>query len=172
MGLSKQDIRARLPEIIRFAELEAFADRPMRTYSSGMTLRLSFAVAVHVRPDILLVDEVLAVGDADFQEKCFAHFESLKREGVTIILVSHDMNSIERFADRVVLLDGGRVRTSGDPREIVKEYFTELMERSPAAKMALKRALRRAVAVWQERGIADAMLSDEVAAASGREGQL
>ena len=150
MGLSKQEIREKIPEIIRFAELEAFADRPMRTYSSGMTLRLSFAVAVHVRPDIFLIDEVLAVGDADFQEKCFAHFESLKRDGVTIVLVSHDMSSIERFSDRVVLVDRGRISTIGEPRAIVSQYITELAERSPAARRALERALERALAAWQE----------------------
>lgn len=150
MGLSKNEIRAKIPEIIRFAELEQFADRPMRTYSSGMSLRLSFAVAVHVRPDIFLIDEVLAVGDADFQEKCFAHFDSLKRAGVTIVFVSHDVNSIERFSDRVALMDSGQIREIGEPRAIVSQYFTELAERSPAARRALGRALERARAAWLE----------------------
>lgn len=150
MGLSKDEIRAKIPEIIKFAELEEFADRPMRTYSSGMMLRLSFAVAVHVRPDIFLVDEVLAVGDADFQEKCFAHFEALKRDGVTIVFVSHDLSSIERFADRVALVEGGRIRTIGDPRDIVTLYLKELAERSPAARRQLEQALQRALAAWRE----------------------
>jgi lipopolysaccharide transport system ATP-binding protein len=163
MGLPKQEIRAKIPEIIRFAELEAFADRPMRTYSSGMTLRLSFAVAVHVRPDIFIIDEVLAVGDADFQEKCFAHFESLKRDGVTIVLVSHDMTNMERFADRVVLLDQGRIITSGEPGAVVDEYLTKLAERSPAVRRQLRRAIARRRA--EER----ALPQDEVAAI-GREG--
>jgi ABC-type polysaccharide/polyol phosphate transport system ATPase subunit len=166
MGLSKQEIRARIPEIIRFAELEAFADRPMRTYSSGMTLRLSFAVAVHVRPEILIVDEVLAVGDADFQEKCFAHFESLKRDRVTIVLVSHDMTSIERFSDRVVLVDRGRIVTTGEPRPIVSEYLMLLAERSPSAR----RAFDRALAAWQERDRTQATAPGEVTASSGHEG--
>jgi ABC-type polysaccharide/polyol phosphate transport system ATPase subunit len=150
MGLSKQEIRAKIPEIIRFAELEEFADRPMRTYSAGMTLRLSFAVAVHVRPDVFLIDEVLAVGDADFQEKCFAHFEALKRDGVTMVLVSHDMSAIERFSDRVVLVEHGRIVATGEPRAMVSQYLTELAERSPAARQALERALLRAWAAWQE----------------------
>jgi lipopolysaccharide transport system ATP-binding protein len=150
MGLPKQEMSEKIPEILRFAELEAFADRPMRTYSTGMTLRLSFAVAVHVQPEIFLIDEVLAVGDADFQEKCFAHFEALKRDGVTMVLVSHDVNSIERFSDRVAFMDSGRIRTIGEPREIVSQYITELADRSPAAKRALGRALERARAAWQE----------------------
>ncbi len=150
MGLSKGEIRAKIPEIIRFAELERFADRPMRTYSSGMTLRLSFSVAVHVHPEIFLIDEVLAVGDADFQEKCFAHFEKLKGDGVTIVFVSHDLASVERFSDRVVLLENGRIRTIGEPREIVSLYLKELAERSPAARQQLERALRRVLAAWRE----------------------
>ena len=150
MGLPKQEIREKIPGILRFAELEAFAARPMRTYSTGMTLRLSFAVAVHVRPEIFLIDEVLAVGDADFQEKCFAHFEALKRDGVTMVLVSHDINSIERFADRVALMDSGRIREIGEPRAIISQYITELAKRSPAARHALGRALERARAAWRE----------------------
>ena len=166
MGLPKQEIREKIPEIIRLAELEEFADRPMRTYSWGMTLRLSFAVAVHVRPDIFIIDEVLAVGDADFQEKCFAHFESLKRDGVTMVLVSHSMPSIERFADRVALLEQGRVIATGEPRPIVSEYLTKLAERSPTAK----RALERALALWQRTGTIK-LPPDEVSASSSREGQ-
>lgn len=169
MGLSKQEIREKIPEIIRFAELEAFADRPMRTYSTGMTLRLSFAVAVHVRPDIFLIDEVLAVGDADFQEKCFAHFESLKRDGVTIVLVSHDMSSIERFSDRVVLVDRGRISAIGEPRAIVSQYITELAKRSPAARRALERALERALAAWQENDRVSGSSSSEASASVGPE---
>jgi len=159
MGLSKQEIRAKIPEIIRFAELEEFADRPMRTYSTGMTLRLSFAVAVHVRPEIFLIDEVLAVGDADFQEKCFAHFDALKQEGVTIVLVSHDMSAIERFSDRVLLVERGRIVSTGEPRAIVSQYLTELAERSPAAQKALDRALQRSLAMWQENDRLNAALS-------------
>ena len=159
MGLPKEEIRSKVPEIIRFAELEEFADRPMRTFSLGMTLRLSFAVAAHVRPEIFIVDEVLAVGDADFQEKCFDHFESLKKEGVTIVLVSHDMSSIERFSDRVVLLERGRIVAAGEPRPVISQYLEMLAERSPAAK----RALQRAIAAWRWAG--ESRLSPEELAA-------
>jgi ABC-type polysaccharide/polyol phosphate transport system ATPase subunit len=171
MGLSKQEIRAKLPEIIRFAGMEEFADQPMRMYSTGMTLRLSFSVAVHVRPDIFIIDEVLAVGDADFQEKCFAHFESLKRDGVTIVLVSHDMNSIERFSDRVVFMDGGRIIQEGPPRDIVSRYFAEMAERSPAVKRALDRALERAWAAWRESDRSDSLGDDEAIPPSVGEGR-
>jgi ABC-type polysaccharide/polyol phosphate transport system ATPase subunit len=170
MGLSKQEIREKIPEILQFAELEAFADRPMRTYSTGMALRLSFSVAVHVRPDIFLIDEVLAVGDADFQEKCFAHFETLKREGVTMVLVSHDMNAIERFSDRVVLLVGGSVETVDEPRPIVTRYFDEMAERSPATKRALGRALERAQASWRESDRLNNEPTGEASGPTGREG--
>jgi len=159
MGLPKDEIRRKIPEIIRFAELEAFADRPMRTYSWGMTLRLSFAVAAHVRPEILIVDEVLAVGDADFREKCFDHFESLKKDGVTIVLVSHDMSSIERFSNRVVLLEQGRIIGDGEPQPVINQYLEMLAARSPAAK----RALRRAITAW--RRAKEAELEDAAALA-------
>jgi lipopolysaccharide transport system ATP-binding protein len=140
LGLSKREAEEKMPEIIGFAEMEDFVDQPVRTYSSGMTVRLAFSVAVHVRPDILLVDEVLAVGDADFQEKCFAHFEALKSAGTTIVLVSHDLDSVRRFADRAVLLDRGRVAMDGEPKVVVDEYLTRLAEKSPAIKRALERA--------------------------------
>ena len=162
MGLPKEEIRAKTPEIIRFAGLEEFADRPMRTYSWGMSLRLSFAVAVHVRPEIFLVDEVLAVGDADFQEKCFDHFEALKKDGVTIILVSHDMNNIERFSDRVVLLEHGCLVADGKPRAVIGEYLEMLAQRSPAAR----RALDRALIAWQRAQQAE---REEASATSQRE---
>ncbi len=123
LGLSLQEAQERLNDIIAFAELESFIDEPMRTYSFGMFLRLGFAVAVHVRPEVLLVDEVLAVGDAEFQRKCFAHIEQLRRQGVTIIIVSHDTAAMERFTDRVVLMDGGRIVADGAPHRVVGEYL-------------------------------------------------
>jgi ABC-type polysaccharide/polyol phosphate transport system ATPase subunit len=141
LGLSKQEIRARLPEIIAFAGLEDFADRPVRTYSWGMTLRLSFSVAVHVRPDILVVDEVLAVGDADFREKCYRHFESLRKEGVTVVFVSHDFATVERLSDRAVLLEKGRVALEGAPKTVIERYVTVLAEQSPAFRKSFLEAL-------------------------------
>ena len=125
LGLSIQDSRARLDDIIAFAELEDFIDEPMRTYSLGMFLRLGFAVAVHVRPEVLLVDEVLAVGDAEFQQKCFAHIEELRRRGVTIIIVSHDLPAVRRFTDRVVLLEHGLAILDGPPSDVIRYYERE-----------------------------------------------
>jgi ABC-type polysaccharide/polyol phosphate transport system ATPase subunit len=122
LGLSLPEARARLDDIIAFAELESKIDEPMRTYSMGMFFRLGFAVAVHVNPEVLLVDEVLAVGDADFQEKCFAHIEQLRSRGVTIIIVSHDLAAVERFTDRVVLMARGGVIADGEPVAIIHRY--------------------------------------------------
>ena len=126
LGLSLKEARERLDEVIAFAELEEFIDEPMRTYSYGMYLRLGFSVAVHVRPEILLVDEVLAVGDAEFQAKCFAHIEGLRRQGATIVIVSHELPAVERFSDRVVLLDKGRLVAEGAPAAIVGRYRAQV----------------------------------------------
>ena len=121
MGLSKAEVNAVLPSIIEFSELGEFIDQPMRTYSSGMYLRLGFSVAIHVQPDILLVDEVLAVGDADFQEKCFDHFRALKAADTTVIIVTHNLDTLVDFADRVVMLERGRMKEDGDPVEVVRD---------------------------------------------------
>ena len=127
LGLNLKEARERMPEIIEFSELGDFIDQPMRTYSSGMYVRLGFAVAVHVRPEILLVDEVLAVGDAEFQSKCFAHIEKLRAENVTIVLVSHDLWSVARFCDRVVLMTQGRVVMDGAPQPVIHEYLSRIV---------------------------------------------
>lgn len=129
LGLSIQEARERLDDIIAFAELQAFIDEPMRTYSLGMFLRLGFAVAVHVQPEVLLVDEVLAVGDADFQEKCFAHIDELRRNGVTIVIVSHDLPAVARFTDRVILMQKGQIAADGDPGQVIR-FYTREAERS------------------------------------------
>ncbi len=122
LGLTISEARARLDDIIAFAELQDFIDQPMRTYSFGMFLRLGFAVAVHVHPEVLLIDEVLAVGDVEFQEKCFAHIDELRGRGVTIVIVSHDLPSIERFTDRIVLMDKGLVTADGYPADVIGLY--------------------------------------------------
>lgn len=122
LGLTKRQALERLDDIIAFAELEDFIDEPMRTYSFGMFLRLGFAVAVHVDPEVLLVDEVLAVGDAEFQQKCFDHIQKLRHKGVTIVIVSHDLVSVERFTDRAVMMERGRIVADGPPLEIVARY--------------------------------------------------
>jgi ABC-type polysaccharide/polyol phosphate transport system ATPase subunit len=125
LGLSLAEARERLDAMIAFAELESFIDEPMRTYSMGMFFRLGFAVAVHVNPEVLLVDEVLAVGDADFQQKCFEHIEGLRRSGVTIVIVSHDLPQVERFTDRVVLMARGEIVADGEPGAIIRRYKRE-----------------------------------------------
>ncbi|HEY8491265.1 MAG TPA: ABC transporter ATP-binding protein [Dehalococcoidia bacterium] len=134
LGLRRREALERMPEIIAFAELEEFIDQPMRTYSQGMYMRLGFAVAVHVEPEILLVDEVLAVGDADFQAKCFAHIERLRAAGVTIVLVSHDLAAVERFCERAVLLQHGRMAAEGAPREVIDQYLAHGVQPSPLAQ--------------------------------------
>jgi ABC-type polysaccharide/polyol phosphate transport system ATPase subunit len=122
LGLTRREARERFDSIIAFAELEEFVDLKLKNYSSGMSVRLGFSTAIHVDADILLVDEVLAVGDASFQAKCFAEFERLKREGKTILFVTHDMGAVERFCDRAMLLERGGIARIGPPDEVSKLY--------------------------------------------------
>jgi ABC-2 type transport system ATP-binding protein len=122
MGLTRAEARRRYEEIIAFAELEEFADLKLKNYSSGMAVRLGFAVSTQVDAEVLLVDEVLAVGDASFQQKCFDVFRRMKAAGKTILLVTHDMSLVEQFADRAMLIERGKVLSIGDPREIGLMY--------------------------------------------------
>jgi lipopolysaccharide transport system ATP-binding protein len=126
LGLTKREVAKRFDEIVEFAELQRFIDAPVKTYSSGMYMRLGFAVAVHVDPDVLLVDEVLAVGDEGFTHKCLDKFGEFKRRGKTILLVTHSLNLVERFCDEALWLDSGRVRGSGDPKRVVGAYLTDV----------------------------------------------
>ena len=126
LGLTKREITKRFDEIVEFAELQQFIDAPVKTYSSGMYMRLGFAVAIHVDPDVLLVDEVLAVGDEGFTHKCLDKFGEFKRRGKTILLVTHSLNLVERFCDEALWLDHGKVRGSGDPKRVVGAYLTDV----------------------------------------------
>jgi ABC-type polysaccharide/polyol phosphate transport system ATPase subunit len=126
LGLTLDEARAVLPRIIEFSELGQFIDQPMRTYSSGMFFRLGFSVAVHVDPEILLIDEVLAVGDAEFQKKCLDHIHGLRQRGVTLVLVTHDMLSMPKFCDRGILLEAGRITDEGSPQQIVHNYLSRV----------------------------------------------
>jgi ABC-type polysaccharide/polyol phosphate transport system ATPase subunit len=126
LGLSKREITRRFDEIVEFAELKDFIDAPVKTYSSGMYVRLGFAVAINVDPDVLLVDEVLAVGDEGFTHKCLDKFAEFRRRGKTILLVTHSLNLVERFCDDVLWLDGGTARGEGDPRRVVSEYIADV----------------------------------------------
>jgi len=122
LGLTRREARRRFDEIIAFAELEEFIDLKLKNYSSGMHVRLAFSVATQVDADVLLIDEVLAVGDAAFQQKCFGQFQKLKDAGRTIVLVTHDMTAVERFCDRAMLIERGRVLAAGDPHDIALAY--------------------------------------------------
>lgn len=126
LGLSKREIQKRFDEIVEFAELEEFIDAPVKTYSSGMYMRLGFAVAIHVDPDILLIDEVLAVGDEGFTHKCLDKFGEFKRRGKTILLVTHSLGLVERFCDEAVWLDAGQKKAEGDPKRVVGIYVTDV----------------------------------------------
>ncbi len=122
LGLPNAEIRRRFRDIVAFAELENFMETPMKRYSSGMFVRLTFAVAVHCDPEILLVDESLSVGDAHFQQKCLARMEEFKNCGVTILLVSHSLPMIESFSTRVLVIDGGCRVAEGEPAETIQLY--------------------------------------------------
>ena len=122
LGLSRREAQARFDEVIAFAELEEFIDLKLKNYSSGMLVRLAFATAIQVDAEILLIDEVLAVGDAAFQQKCFEEFFRLKREGRTIVFVSHDMYSVERFCNRAMLMERGKMVQLGEPRAVARAY--------------------------------------------------
>jgi ABC-type polysaccharide/polyol phosphate transport system ATPase subunit len=122
MGMSEAEMRRKLDVIVRFAELEAFVDQPVKTYSTGMMMRLAFAAAIHVDPEVLIVDEALAVGDVYFQRKSLDRMEYFRREGKTILFVSHDPGLIQRFCDRALWLEGGKVMMLGPAREVVAAY--------------------------------------------------
>ena len=122
-GLSRKEIDARLEDIIAFSELEAFIDDPVRTYSSGMYMRLAFAVAINVDADILLIDEILAVGDAAFQAKCFRKLQEIKGRGTTIVIVSHAMSQLELICDRSIWVADGLVKMDGKPRDVHPRYM-------------------------------------------------
>jgi lipopolysaccharide transport system ATP-binding protein len=126
LGLTKRDIARRFDEIVEFAEMTEFIDAPVKTYSSGMYMRLGFAVAIHVDPDVLLVDEVLAVGDEGFTHKCLDKFAEFRRRGRTILLVTHSLGLVERFCDQALWLDGGKVRLTGDPKRVVDAYLSDV----------------------------------------------
>lgn len=133
-GLSRKEIDARLNDIIEFSELQDFIDNPVRTYSSGMYMRLAFSVAINVDADILLIDEILAVGDSNFQHKCYAKLNDLKAKGVTIVLVTHDSNTIQSFCDRAIWLEDGKLKYDGNSTIVVDQYL-EYMSNESKRKM-------------------------------------
>lgn len=133
LGLTKEQIEGYFDQIVSFADIGEFLDRPVKTYSSGMSVRLAFAVQAQIEPDILIVDEALAVGDAKFQIKCFNHLKKLKDNGTSILLVTHSTEQIVSHCNRAILLDSGRIRTFGEPRSVVNQYLDLLFGRERSA---------------------------------------
>ena len=126
-GLTRKQIDERLEQIIEFSELGSYIDNPVRTYSSGMYMRLAFAVAINVDADILLVDEVLAVGDQHFQEKCIEKMKELKEQGKTMVFVTHSMQTVKEFCSRAVWLCDGVIKMDGKPDDVIEEYLKETL---------------------------------------------
>lgn len=152
-GLTHKEIEAQLDEIIEFSEMQDFIDNPVRTYSSGMYMRLAFSVAIHVGADILLIDEILAVGDASFQAKCFERLMEIKAAGTTIVIVSHSMAQLERICDRTVWIESGKIRMEGAPNEVIPEYLDFMGQRrqlSTAAKKPSNTAPPDSPARWTD----------------------
>jgi ABC-type polysaccharide/polyol phosphate transport system ATPase subunit len=180
LGLTRKEIARRFDEIVQFAELQDFIDAPVKTYSSGMYMRLGFAVAVHVDPDILLVDEVLAVGDEGFSLKCLDKFADFKRRGKTILLVTHGLGLVERFCDEALWLDGGRVRALGYPTRVVHAYLADVEQAEEHHLAAEDEKIRQAASAeasdagpvpYQDHPLTiEAPLQDMFRAAQGRWG--
>ncbi len=126
LGLSKREINEKFDEIVRFAELEEFIEAPVKTYSSGMYMRLGFSIAINVNPDILLIDEVLAVGDASFVPKCLDRIDDFRRRKKTILFVSHDLRTVEKICDQVVWLKEGKIRAMGHPKRVIDLYLQDI----------------------------------------------
>ncbi len=132
LGLTRKQIHQKIDDIIRFAELEQFIDNPVKTYSSGMYMRLAFAIAVAVDPELLIIDEILAVGDASFQRKCQNKINSFKADGKTIVLVTHDLGALERYCDRVLWLEKGKLQAYGDVQSVMRMYLEHVAEQQRA----------------------------------------
>lgn len=168
LGMSREEIDRRFPDIEAFADIGEFIDRPVKSYSSGMYVRLAFAVSACIEPDILIVDEALAVGDARFQAKCFRRFEELVARGTTILLVTHSIDQITRHCDRAILLEGGVVHQAGPPKDVANTYLDLLfgVSRSPAGADA--QARNDTAAVPMPTAAEDAATASE-AAEAGRQ---
>lgn len=143
LGLSKHDIETHFDSVVAFSELEEFIDTPVKFYSSGMYMRLGFSVAVHVNPQILIIDEILAVGDQAFQEKCINHIFEMKRGGTTIILVSHNLDMMRKLCTRLVWLDKGQVQAIGTPEDMIQQYLVFLQTREHRSLGQVQRDFER-----------------------------
>jgi lipopolysaccharide transport system ATP-binding protein len=136
LGLSKREVRRQLDDIVRFAELEAFIDEPVKTYSLGMYMRLGFSIAVHADPDILMIDEILAVGDEGFSQKCSDKLADFRRRGKTIIIVSHDLSAVGRWCDAVVWIEDGRLQGQGLPQRVIDMYRQHIVDQEAEVAVA------------------------------------
>lgn len=128
LGFNRKEMEAMYDDIVEFSEIERFMDQKLKNYSSGMQVRLAFSIAIRARSDILLLDEVLAVGDAAFQQKCFNYFEKLKQQKKTVVFVSHDMGAVKRFCTKAIYIDGGKIIYEGDPADVADLYVKDNLE--------------------------------------------
>lgn len=151
MGFSKEEIDSRLDSILQFADIGDFVHQPVKTYSSGMFVRLAFAVAINIDPEILIVDEALSVGDVFFQVKCYHKFEEFKKMGKTILFVSHDLGSISKYCDRVILLNKGQKIAEGEPKKIVDMYKQVLVEQEEVRDVPQEHKEDETVGCWKEK---------------------
>jgi ABC-2 type transport system ATP-binding protein len=142
LGFSRKEMLAMYQSIVDFAEIERFMDQKLKNYSSGMQVRLAFSIAIRAKSDILLIDEVLAVGDAAFQQKCFDYFEKLKKEKRTIVLVTHDMSVVKRFCNRAILIDEGNLKLAGSPEEVANQYLFENLNTGETATEIVNEQLK------------------------------
>lgn len=143
LGMSRREIKARFDEIVAFADIDQFLDTPVKRYSSGMFVRLAFAIAAHLQPEVLVVDEVLAVGDAPFQKKCLGKMQDVSREGRTVLFVSHDMTAVRRLCNRAVLLSQGKAVAVGPTADVVADYLARESVLTPPGQTVDLRSLRR-----------------------------
>jgi len=144
MGLTEEETAGRLPEIERFAEIGSFIDQPVKTYSSGMYVRLAFAVAIHVDPEILLVDEALSVGDVYFQQRCMRRIRQMKQDGKTILFVSHDVTAVKNLCDAAIWLEHGKLKAIGEPDAVVGKYLAAMtLRRDPYANDGIRSSTAR-----------------------------
>jgi ABC-2 type transport system ATP-binding protein len=134
LGFNRKEMQKMYKDIVEFAEIERFMDQKLKNYSSGMQVRLAFSIAIRAESDVLLIDEVLAVGDAAFQQKCYEYFRNLKKKKRTVVFVSHDRSAIENFCDRCILIDNGKVITSGMPSKVLNDYNNITLEQLSAEK--------------------------------------
>lgn len=134
LGFNRKEMLAMYDEIVEFAELEKFMDQKLKNYSSGMQVRLAFSIAIRAKTDILLLDEVLAVGDSAFQQKCFDYFEKIKKQHKTVVLVTHDMGAVKRFCDRALLIEFGDLKITGNPEDVANRYILDNMNAADNSK--------------------------------------